>query len=81
MQVEIDLPLFLPYIAQIRQVLLEQAAEADEVVFTTPGLDAAGLQLIIALRKEFPRIAVHVAPGGPGEVFRDLLAKEVEPDV
>ncbi|MFZ5597121.1 MAG: hypothetical protein ACOY31_08945 [Bacillota bacterium] len=81
MWVEIDLPLLLPYVEEIRQRLLDQVAGAERVTFTKPGLDAAGLQLIIALRKEFPQMAVEVMPEGPGEIFRDLLAGVVSPDV
>ncbi|MBE3587794.1 MAG: hypothetical protein IMW93_04430 [Thermoanaerobacteraceae bacterium] len=82
MRVEIDLPLLLPHVEEIRQRLLAQVnGETRKVVFTAPGLDAAGLQLIIALQKEFPHVAVEVAPEGPGEIFRNLLAGEVRPDV
>jgi len=80
-RVEIDLPLLLPHVEEIRQRLMGQAAGAQKVVFTAPGLDAAGLQLIIALRKEFPQMAVEVTPEGPREIFRDLLAGEVSSDV
>ncbi|MCL6636097.1 MAG: STAS domain-containing protein [Peptococcaceae bacterium] len=82
MLVEIDLPLLLTNVEEIRERLLKQvAAGARKVVFTSPGVDAAGLQLIIALRKEFPGVEVELPPEGPGEVFRSLLAEEVIPDV
>lgn len=77
MRLEIDRPLLLPYVGEIRERLLERAAEAREVVFMAPGLDAAGLQLIIALRKEFPHLVVKVVPEGPGEVFRGLLEEVI----
>lgn len=74
MRVEIDLPLLLPYVEEIRKRLLEHVVSGTRmVVFTAPGLDAAGLQLIIALRKEFPGIEVEVPPEGPGDIFRSLL--------
>lgn len=82
MLVEIDLPLLLPHVEEIRERLLELVnGGAQKVVFTAPGLDAAGLQLVVALRKEFPWVEVELPPVGPGEVFRSLLAKEVIPDV
>ncbi|OPX88724.1 hypothetical protein [Pelotomaculum sp. PtaB.Bin117] len=81
MRMEIDLPLLLPYVEKIRQRLLDQAAGVRRIVFTAPGLDAAGLQLIVALQKEFPHVAVELAPEGPGEIFRELLAGEVRPGV
>jgi len=48
----IDLPLFLPYVNEIRNCLLREIdrklSSVQRVIFTEPGLDAAGLQLIIA---------------------------------
>lgn len=82
MLVEIDLPLLLPHVEEVRERLLEQVnGETRKVVFTAPGLDAAGLQLVVALRKEFPGVEVELPPAGPGEVFRSLLAEEAIPDV
>ncbi|WP_018085812.1 hypothetical protein [Desulfurispora thermophila] len=82
MRVEIDLPLLLPHVEEIRRRLLAQVnGETRQVVFTAPGLDAAGLQLVVALRKEFPQVEVELTPAGPGEIFRGLLAVEVRPDV
>lgn len=82
MLVEIDLPLLLPHVEEIRQRLLAQmSGKTRKVVFTAPGLDAAGMQLIIALRKEFPGVEVEISQEGPGKIFRGLLAGEVHPDV
>ncbi|MEW5898701.1 MAG: hypothetical protein AB1652_05955 [Bacillota bacterium] len=47
------------------------------MIFTEPGLDAAGLQLIIALKKEFPELEVVLTGGGPGALFLSLLKNEV----
>jgi len=80
--VEIDLPLLLPNLTEIKERLLAQlSGGAHRVVFTAPGLDAAGLQLIIALRKEFPGIEVEIPQEGPGEVFRAFLKERVVADV
>lgn len=49
----------------------------QRVIFTEPGLDAAGLQLIIALKKEFPELEVVLTGGGPGALFLSLLKNEV----
>ncbi len=81
MRVEIDLPLLLPYVEEIRQRLLEQAAGAEKIIFTKPDLDAAGFQLIVAVRKEFPSLKIEIASGQSGKIYHLLLLKEVNSDV
>ncbi|MCL6612889.1 MAG: hypothetical protein K6T66_15260 [Peptococcaceae bacterium] len=81
MRVEIDLPLLLPYVEEIRQRLLDQAAGAEKIIFTKSDLDAAGIQLIVAVRKEFPSLKIEIAPGQSGKICHLLLLKEVNSDV
>jgi len=77
LRIEIDLPLFLPNVEEIRKNLLAHAGpETDKVVFTVPGIDAAGLQLVAALRREFPQVEVQLSPAEAG-VLKFLLAEVI----
>jgi len=76
MELEISLPLFLPHLQEIKTIILSELQEAqkvEKVVFSSPGMDAAGLQLLIALQKEFPYLSLEIAEGGAGERYRKLL--------
>lgn len=70
MVIEIRKPLLLPFVGEIKEELLGRLAGAGKVVFTEPGLDAAGLQLLLALRKEVPELAVELVPGEENIFYR-----------
>jgi len=82
MQVEIDLPLLLPHVEEIKRMLLARIESGSrKVVFTAPGLDAAGLQLVVALHKEFPGVEIEPPPVETEGGFWLSLLKELIADV
>lgn len=82
----IDLPLLLPFAKEIRERLLKElpgdgcgrTPSRRRVIFAAPGLDAAGVQLIVALKKEFPGVEIVLNEEGSSRVFFSLLRKEVD---
>ncbi len=63
MIVEIDLPLLLPYVAEIKKKLLSTPGVYEKVVFKNRQVDAAGMQLVAAIKKEDPEVEIEFAPG------------------
>ena len=81
MVVCVDKPLCLPYLAQIREELLARLPGAQKIVFKEPGMDAGGLQLLLALKKEFPRVEVEAAFLDSDSPLYSVFKSEVEKNV
>ncbi len=81
MAVMIDKPLLLPYLKEIKEEIISRAKNAQKIVCREAGIDAGGLQLLLALKKEFSYLEVELVWEGAGSLFYSVWEGEVKGNV